>query len=103
MSALNNKDDAKKKKVLGFIPTSPQSAAGMRMLPPWSAPTARSQRPAETSAAHPDEEPPAFRPFAYGLCTGPLAALNDPANMHMFSHTACPTIVAPASSRRVTT
>lgn len=73
------------------------------MLPPWSAPTARSQRPAATSAAHPEDEPPALRPFAYGLCTGPVAALNDAANMAMFSHTACPTIVAPASSRRVTT
>lgn len=73
------------------------------MLPPWSAPTAMSHSPAATRAAHPEDEPPALLPRTCGLCTGPVDALDEPANMHMFSHTAWPTIVAPAVSRRVTT
>ena len=42
----------------------------MRIEPPWSPPIAMSHSPAATSAALPDDEPPADQPYLRGLCTG---------------------------------
>ena len=44
---------------VAFMPTMPQYDAGMRIDPPWSPPMARSTSPAASSAALPDDEPPA--------------------------------------------
>src|SRR6185295_18439959 len=52
---------------VGFIPTMPQNAPGMRIEPPWSPPIARSTSPAATRAALPDDEPPAEWPRLQGL------------------------------------
>jgi hypothetical protein len=51
----------------GFSPYTPQHAAGMRMEPPVSLPSAKSTRPAATATAEPLEEPPGTRPGARGL------------------------------------
>jgi hypothetical protein len=56
---------------VGFMPTTPQSAAGTRIEPPWSPPIASSTSPAATTAAEPDDEPPAEWPRRRGLWTGP--------------------------------
>ena len=42
----------------GFMPTTPQNAAGMRMEPPVSVPNAASTSPCATMAALPLDEPP---------------------------------------------
>ena len=75
----------------------------MRIEPPWSPPMARSTSPAATSAALPDDEPPAEYPMRCGLCTGPDELVCEPPEKQKYSQTDLPTTVAPASSRRVTT
>ena len=81
----------------------PQNALGIRTEPPWSPPIARSAYPAATSAALPLDDPPADFVRSHGLRTGPLREVWLPPEKHRSSHTALPTIVAPASSTRVTT
>eukprot|EP00955_Chlamydomonas_euryale_P084921 364027-Chlamydomonas_euryale.AAC.13 len=45
---------------VGLRPTTPQNAAGMRIEPPPSVPTAIGHSPAATAAAEPDDEPPVY-------------------------------------------
>ena len=54
----------------GFIPTTPQHAAGMRREPPPSDPWAAGTTPAATAAAAPPEEPPAVRVRSHGVRAG---------------------------------
>ena len=56
---------------LGLNPTTPQQAAGIRIDPPESEPSAASARPAASAAAEPPLEPPAIRPGARGFGTAP--------------------------------
>ena len=49
----------------------PQSAAGWRIEPPVSVPSAHGASLAATAAALPPEEPPGTRPRSHGLRTGP--------------------------------
>ncbi len=81
----------------------PENAAGMRIEPPWSPPIARSTSPAATRAALPLELPPVVRDGSQGLRTGPVTEVWLPPEKQRSSQTALPVIVAPASSRRVTT
>ena len=74
----------------------------MRTDPPWSPPVATSTRPPATSAALPDEEPPAERVSSHGLRTGPVREVCDPPEKQRSSQTAMPAMVAPAASSRVT-
>src|SRR6516165_3073091 len=74
----------------------------MRIEPPWSPPTAMSTSPAATSAAEPEDDPPAEYPVRRGLCTGPAAEVWLPPERQKYSQCALPRILAPASSRRVT-
>ena len=60
---------------VGFIPTSPQHAAGIRIEPPPSEPVAHGTIPAATAAAEPPEEPPGVRVRSHGLRVIPLASL----------------------------
>src|SRR5947209_1047447 len=60
---------------LGFIPTIPQHAAGIRIEPPPSDPVAAGTIPAATAAAEPPEEPPGVRSPRHGLRVMPLASL----------------------------
>ena len=49
----------------------PQYAAGIRIEPPLSEPSAASARPAARAAAEPPLDPPAIRPGATGFATQP--------------------------------
>ncbi len=88
---------------VGLCPTTPVSAAGMRMDPPWSPEPARSTSPVATRTLLPLDEPPAVRVGSHGLRTGPVLLVCEPADRHRPSHTALPAMAAPASSSRVTT
>src|SRR5690606_27769951 len=52
---------------LGFHPTMPQSAAGMRVEPPVSEPMVISDMPSATATAPPEDEPPGMRLRSAGL------------------------------------
>src|SRR3954464_4282251 len=85
------------------MPTTPHSAAGWRIEPPVSDPSASGANPAATAAADPPLEPPGTRDTSRGLRGGPKAefSVDDPiANSSRF---VLPTITAPASCSRVTT
>ena len=56
---------------VGLKPTIAQHAAGMRIEPPESVPSAASARPATIAAAEPPLDPPAVRPGARGFGTVP--------------------------------
>src|SRR3712207_7700607 len=75
----------------------PEKAAGMRMEPPWSPPTARSTSPEATSAALPLELPPVVRDGSQGLRTGPVTEVWLPPEKQRSSQTDLPVIVAPRS------
>src|SRR5271165_7293244 len=62
---------------VGFNPTTPQNAAGIRIDPPPSAPMAAGQRPAATAAADPLELPPASCSKLYGFRTIPWCGLRS--------------------------
>ena len=61
---------------LGRRPTTPQYAAGVRKLPPWSEPWLNQISPAAKEAAAPPEDPPALRVVSQGLKVGPKTSLN---------------------------
>ena len=52
------------------MPTMPVSAAGWRMDPPVSVPSAAMQASAATAAAEPPEEPPGIRSRSQGFAAG---------------------------------
>src|SRR5207244_6544766 len=62
---------------VGLKPTTPQQAAGIRIEPPESLPSAASARPAASAAAEPPDEPPAIRPGAIGFGTVPKCAFSE--------------------------
>ncbi|MNS83005.1 hypothetical protein D3C72_1167710 [compost metagenome] len=75
----------------------------MRTEPPWSVPMAMSASPAPTSAAAPDEEPPAACAGLRGLRTGPAAPVWLLPDTQKYSQWALPTMRPPASRMRVAT
>ena len=85
------------------MPYTPQKLDGIRTEPAWSQPKAMSASPLATSAALPDEEPPAEKSGMWGLRTTPVLAVTLAPETQRNSQTALPVIAAPASSRRVTT
>ena len=62
---------------MGLKPTTPQQAAGMRIEPPESEPSAASASPAASAAAEPPLEPPATRPGATGFGTQPKCGFSE--------------------------
>src|SRR5690606_7178432 len=87
----------------GFIPTTPHSAAGWRIEPPVSLPSAITVAPAATAAAGPPLEPPGTRSRFQGLRASLNAevSVDEPiANSSMFS---LPRIGAPCALSRATT
>ena len=56
---------------VGFSPTSPQYAAGMRIDPPVSVAVAIETMPAASAAADPPLEPPGVRSRFHGFRVGP--------------------------------
>ena len=88
---------------VAFRPTRPHCAAGILVLPPESAPIARSASPAATAAAEPPEEPPAEWDGRSGLRGGPKTLVTPKPEPEKSSRFVLPTIVPPASSTRSTT
>ncbi len=62
---------------VGLWPTTPQQAAGIRIEPAESVPSAASASPAASAAAEPPLEPPAIRPGKRGLGTSPKCGFSD--------------------------
>src|SRR5262249_37406909 len=82
---------------------TPHIAAGWRMEPPVSEPSASGAMRAATAAADPPLDPPGVRSSAHGLRTGPNAefSFDDPiANSSQF---VLPMRTAPAAFNRATT
>src|SRR3990170_1128515 len=88
---------------VGFIPTTPLSAAGCRIDPPVSVPIPNETCPAATATADPPEDPPGTRDGSHGLQTGPKAEFSFDEPIANSSRLVFPTITAPALSRRSTT
>src|SRR5262245_66476883 len=85
------------------MPTMPQKAAGWRIDPPVSEPSASGVMPEATATADPPLDPPGTRSVAQGLRDGPNAefSVDDPiANSSQF---VLPTMTAPARSSFSTT
>src|SRR5471032_309290 len=57
---------------VGFSPITPQQAAGPRIDPPVSVPSAASARPSPTADAEPLDEPPGMRVGFCGLTAVPV-------------------------------
>ena len=57
--------------VVGLCPKIPQKNAGIRMDPPTSDPTPKTDPPDAMSAASPPDDPPTIRPRWYGFLDRP--------------------------------
>ena len=86
-----------------FSPNRPQQAAGIRIEPAPSVPSAAEARPAATAAAEPPLEPPGVRCTSHGLRVTPN--VGDSVNAVAISSGTCvlPRITAPAARSRRTT
>ena len=82
---------------LGFMPQTPQKAAGRTTEPAVWVPSASGTPPAATVAAEPEDEPPGVRESAWGL----RVALAAPQASSVV--TVLPRISAPAARSRLTT
>src|SRR5947209_13636701 len=87
---------------VGFIPTSPQAAAGMRIDPPPSDPVANGTSPAATAAAEPPEDPPGVRLGSHGLRVTPLASETVQGKIISSGTFVTPMGIAPAARSRRT-
>src|SRR5882672_10130361 len=87
---------------VGFIPTTPHSAAGWRMEPPVSVPSEMMASPAATAAALPPELPPGTRSRSQGLWVGKYPEFSVELPIANSSQFVTPSITAPASNRRLT-
>src|SRR5438309_6888163 len=88
---------------VGFMPTTPQSAAGWRIEPPVSVPSAKSASPAATATADPPDDPPGTRSVRHGFFTGPNAEFSFDEPIANSSRLVFPSMTAPRSSSRPTT
>ena len=88
---------------MGFIPTSPQHAAGIRIDPPPSEPLATATSPAATAAAEPPDEPPGVRWRSHGLRVTPLASVAVQGKIISSGTLVIPIGIAPAARSRRTT
>src|SRR5262249_21292624 len=84
---------------VGFSPTTPQAAAGIRIDPPVSVPTEASAIPAETLTADPPLEPPGERDSSYGFRTLPNAEFSLVVPNANSSRFVLPMKIAPARLR----
>ena len=88
---------------MGFAPTTPHRAAGWRIEPPVSEPSAAEAKPAATAAALPPLDPPGTRPRSCGLRVEPKAEFSVELPMANSSRFVLPITTAPASRTRATT
>src|SRR5262252_3649475 len=79
----------------------PQYAAGIRIEPPVSVPSASAHAPAATSAADPPEDPPEVRAGSLGLRVSPTSGWANPAAYSR--HWLVTKTSAPAARSRATT
>ena len=75
----------------------PHRAAGWRIDPPVSEPSASGARPAATAAADPPLDPPGVRSSAQGFLAGPNAEFSFEEPIANSSQLVLPTITAPAA------
>src|SRR5690606_15127891 len=88
---------------VGLAPTTPQTAAGWRIEPPVSVPTASGAWNDAIDALDPPDEPPGMRSRSHGLRVGPYAefSVDDPiANSSML---VLPSTTTSAARSRETT
>ncbi len=88
---------------MGLTPTTPHSAAGWRIEPPVSEPSASGANPAATAADDPPDEPPGTREVSCGLRVGPNAEFSVELPMANSSRFVFPTTIAPAAASFSTT
>ncbi len=87
---------------VGFSPTRPQKAAGIRIDPPPSVPVASGARPAASAAPLPPLEPPGDHSMAQGLPVSPKSRFEvKPSNANS-GRFVLPTTIAPAARSRAT-
>ena len=87
----------------GFSPNSPQAAAGIRIEPAPSVPSAAAASPAATAVPEPPLEPPLVRDGSHGLSVAPKAS-DSVAHIASSSGTCVlPRITQPAARSRATT
>ena len=80
----------------------PQKAAGWRIDPPVSEPSAAGARRAATAAAEPPLDPPGVRSAAHGLRVGPKAEFSVDEPIANSSQLVLPSTTAPAARSRAT-
>src|SRR5262245_26074643 len=88
---------------LGFSPTLPQNAAGMRIDPAPSVPTLSGPSPAATAAAVPPDEPPGVLAGSHGLRVIPVSGELVSALHPNSGVVVLPISTAPASRSRAVT
>src|ERR1700748_253697 len=87
---------------VGFMPTRPQTAAGMRIDPPPSDAVAAGTRPAATAGADPPDDPPGVRVGSHGFRVMPLASVAVHGKIVSSGTFVIPIGIAPAARRRRT-
>ena len=87
---------------MGLKPTTLQNAAGSRIEPPVSLPSATVASPAATAATLPPELPPGTRRRSHGLTVLPSALFSHELPIANSSRFVFPSGMAPASSNRCT-
>ena len=87
---------------VGLIPAIPQKAAGMRIDPPMSVPSASGARPAATAAPEPPLDPPGVRSSRRGLRVTPNSSLEVWPHSQNGGFVVFAITIAPASRRRRT-
>ena len=85
------------------MPTEPVTAAGWRIVPPVSEPSASGASNAETAAAEPPPDPPGIRVRSHGLCVLPYAECSVDEPIANSSMLVLPSGTSPAARRRATT
>src|ERR687891_1386638 len=88
---------------VGLSPTTPQKAAGMRIEPPPSVPTASGTIPAASAAPLPPLEPPAARVGSHELRVGGSSGPSVTAFQPNCGVVVLPTITAPFRRSAATT
>src|SRR5215472_12396287 len=84
----------------GFRPTTPQQAAGTRIEPPPSEPSARGPTPAAAAAAAPPLEPPEVRVGSQGVPVVPVRWLSVTPSIPYSGVVVLPIKMAPACLSR---
>ena len=88
---------------VGLSPTTPQIAAGMRMEPEVSEPSAAAAMPVASATADPPLEPPGVFVVSHGLRQVPQCGLSVVPPSAYSCMLVLPTTIAPAAANRVVT